>query len=171
MQSLAASEQASLKEAVHEDPAGENGHPTQHTSPEVSSVVLGGAGFIRAPLEASEASTAEFAAQQQSAHAEQHATAQLTPWKCPAQAAQVPLDPPDGSVMAPEAAAALESSSAAAADALHGILVQVAVARGEDTTSFVKKALKDPSVMQVLLLVLLSTLACIINHVVMSGNT
>ena len=52
--------------------------------------------------------------------------------------------------MAPEAAAALESSSAAAADALHGILVQVAMARGEDTTTFVKKALKDPSVMQVL---------------------
>ena len=52
--------------------------------------------------------------------------------------------------MAPEAAAALESSSAAAADALHGILVQVAMARGEDTTSFVKKALKNPSVMQVI---------------------
>jgi hypothetical protein len=65
------------------------------------------------------------------------------------QAGQHSLDIPEASVISAEAAAALETSSAAAADALHGILVQVAASRGEDTATFVQRALKDPAVMQV----------------------
>lgn len=78
-------------------------------------------------------------------------TTHLSPWLYPSQGPQVPLELPESSVIAPEAAAALESSSAAAADALHSILVQVAMTRSEDTTTFVQKALKDPAIMQVLL--------------------
>lgn len=109
----------------------------------------------QATLNSVQAGTEHPAVQEGTPQDTEAVPAHLTSWMCPPQASQSPqaqFQLPESSVIAPEAAAALESSSAAAADALHGILVQVAASRGEDTTSFVQKALKDPSIMQVLLL-------------------
>lgn len=128
-------------------PSSDQNHPPTQSEPHGASVVSNTSPDAQTTLDASGEA---HVAQQHPTHTIEHA-AHLTPWVCPPQASQAPLELPESSVIAPEAAAALESSSAAAADALHGILVQVAMARGEDTTSFVKTALKDPSVMQVYL--------------------
>jgi hypothetical protein len=83
-----------------------------------------------------------YSAEQPAAH--------LTPWLCPVQPQEGHLDIRESDGMAPDAGSMLQPSSAAAVDALHSILVQVAMSKGEDTTTFVKLALTDPSVMQVL---------------------
>lgn len=68
----------------------------------------------------------------------------------PAAGAAMPFPIPAASMQQPGPGAAnFTDSATVAADMLHGILVQAAKAKGEDTSAYVQKAIKNPTIMQV----------------------
>lgn len=64
-------------------------------------------------------------------------------------AAGMPFSLPAAGLQAAAGAGGFNDSSTMAADMLHGILVEAAKAKGEDTSTYVQKAIQNPAIMQV----------------------